>query len=389
MAGEPGMADRGLSRRKILLGAGAALAAQAMTQLTAAAFDWKPVTPGGAGFAPDLEARLDQLIDGKRAWNLHAVVIARAGRLVLERYFEGPDNARGRPLGQVTFRPDTLHDLRSATKGIVGLLYGIALAAGKVPPPEAPLFASFPEYPELAAAAGRDRITVHHVLTMTMGMEWDETSLPYSDPRNSETAMDIAPDRYRFVLARPIVAEPGRYWHYNGGATALLARIIAKGIGKPLADFAREALFDPLGIGPTEWFTSKDGEPIAASGLRMTPRDLARIGQLMLNGGTWGDRRVVSAAWLDRSVTPLVSVDEARRYGYQWYVGDFAFGEQLGWRLARLERWWGGVGEGGQRLFVMPSLDLVVAITAGNYLMPDQWIPPTLVMREVVLASIR
>jgi hypothetical protein len=87
-------------------------------------------------------------------------------------------------------------------------------------------------------------------------------------------------------------------------------------------------------------------------------------------------------------VTPLVSVDEVRRYGYQWYVGDFAFGDQLGWRPARLERWWGGVGEGGQRLFVMPSLDLVVAITAGNYLMPDQWIPPTRVMREAVLASI-
>jgi CubicO group peptidase (beta-lactamase class C family) len=264
-----------------------------MTESAAAPFEWKLVAPGDAGLAPDLDARLDQLIADKRAWNLHGVVVGRAGRLVLERYFDGPDNARGRPLGQVTFRPDTLHDLRSATKGIVGLLYGIALAAGKVPPPEAPLFASFPEYPELAAAPGRDRITVHHVLTMTMGMEWDETSLPYSDPTNSETAMDMAPDRYRFVLERPIVAEPGRYWHYNGGATALLARIIAKGTGRPLSAFAREALFDPIGVGPTEWFTSKDGEPIAASGLRMTPRDLARIGQLMLSGGTWGDRRVL------------------------------------------------------------------------------------------------
>jgi CubicO group peptidase (beta-lactamase class C family) len=171
-----------------------------MTESAAAPFEWKLVAPGDAGLAPDLDARLDQLIADKRAWNLHGVVVGRAGRLVLERYFDGPDNARGRPLGQVTFRPDTLHDLRSATKGIVGLLYGIALAAGKVPPPEAPLFASFPEYPELAAAPGRDRITVHHVLTMTMGMEWDETSLPYSDPTNSETAMDMAPDRYRFLL---------------------------------------------------------------------------------------------------------------------------------------------------------------------------------------------
>jgi CubicO group peptidase (beta-lactamase class C family) len=382
-------AGRTLSRRTLLSAAAVALVGRHMPPLAAATFDWKPIAPAEAGFAPDIEARLDQLIADKRAWNLHGVVVARAGRLVLERYFDGPDNARGRPLGHVAFRVDTLHDLRSVTKSIVGLLYGIALAAAKVPAPEASLFAAFPEYAELAGAAGRDRLTIHHVLTMTMGTDWDETSVPYSDPRNSEIAMDMAPDRYRFVLERPVVAEPGRRWHYNGGATALLARIIAKGTGRSLTEFAREALFDPLGIGTTEWFTGKDGDPVAASGLRLTPRDLARVGQLMLNGGTWADRRVVPTAWLDRCVTPLVSVDEVRRYGYQWYVGDFAFGDQLGWRLSRLERWWGGFGEGGQRLFVMPDLDLVVAITAGNYLMPDQWMPPTRVMREVVLASLR
>jgi len=173
------------------------------------------------------------------------------------------------------FAPIPLHDLRSVTKSIVGLLYGIALASGKVPAPEAPLLASFPEYAELAAAPGRDRLTIGHVLTMTMGTDWDETSLPYSDPRNSEIAMDMAPDRYRFVLERVVISEPGKYWHYNGGATALLGRIIAKGTGKPLTEFAREALFDTLGIGATEWFKGKDGEPIAASGLRNAARSRA------------------------------------------------------------------------------------------------------------------
>ena len=120
----------------------------------------------------------------------------------------------------------------------------------------------------------------------------------------------------------------------------------------------------------------------------MTPRDLARIGQMMLSGGAWADRRVVLADWLERSVTPAVSVDEVRRYGYHWYLGDFAFGDPAGWRVTRLERWWGAAGEGGQRLFVMPDLELVVAITAGNYGTPDQWMPPTRVVREVVLPSI-
>jgi CubicO group peptidase (beta-lactamase class C family) len=102
-------------------------------------------------------------------------------------------------LGRVAFKPDTLHDLRSASKSIVGLLYGIALPDGKVPPPDAPLLASFPEYPDLADPA-RNRWTIHHVLTMTMGTGWDEQSVPYSDPTNSEIAMDTAPNRYRFVL---------------------------------------------------------------------------------------------------------------------------------------------------------------------------------------------
>jgi CubicO group peptidase (beta-lactamase class C family) len=359
-----------------------------MASVAAATFDWKPVAPAEAGFAPDLEARLDQLIADKRAWNLHGVVVVRDDRLVLERYFEAEDNARGRDLGKVAYQPDTLHDLRSVSKGVVGLLYGLALERAKVPPPETPLFASFPEHADLAREAGRERLTVHHVLSMTMGTDWDEASLPYSNPANSEIAMDMAPDRIRYILERPVVMEPGKRWTYCGGATALLARIIANGTAKPLHDFAREALFDPLGLGPTEWVVDAKGEPYAASGLRMAPRDMARIGMMMANGGTAGGRQVVPAQWLERCVAQVASVDEVRRYGYQWYSGDVAFGKPKGWAAGRLERWWGGFGEGGQRLWILPELKLVVAVTAGNYGAEDQWMPPTRVLREVVLPSL-
>ena len=101
--------------------------------------DWNIAKPSDVGFSGDLEARLDKAVADKRVWNMHAVIVIRGGRLVLERYFDGADDARGRPLGVVAFKPDTLHDLRSVSKSIVGLLYGIALKAGKVPPPEAPL----------------------------------------------------------------------------------------------------------------------------------------------------------------------------------------------------------------------------------------------------------
>src|SRR5262245_7371281 len=191
-----------LNRRHVLSGMGAALMALPTTQLAAEPFAWQPITPADAGFAPDLEARLDKLIAEKRAWNLHGVVIVRDGRLVLERYFEGEDETRGRRLGNVSFSAATLHDMRSVSKSVVSLLYGIALEQGKVPPPEAPLLASFPEHADLAHEAGRERLTIHHALSMTMGTEWDEVSIPYTDPANSEIAMDRAADRYRFILER-------------------------------------------------------------------------------------------------------------------------------------------------------------------------------------------
>jgi CubicO group peptidase (beta-lactamase class C family) len=378
-----------LSRRHLLLGLGAAIAAQRVAPAAAGPFPWQPIAPAEAGFAPDLEARLDKLIAEKRAWKLHGVVVVRDGRLVMERYFEEDDNARGQRLGRVAFSAETLHDMRSISKGIVGLLYGIALEQGKVPVPDAPLFASFPDYADLASDPGRQHLTIHHVLTMTMGTDWDETSIPYSNPANAEIAMDRAPDRIHYILERRVITEPGRRWTYCGGATALLARIIANGMGKPLHKFAREALFDPLGLGETQWIEDKAGEPYAASGLRMTPRDLARIGMMMAGGGAVDGKQIVPAPWLERCTAQIVSVDELRHYGYQWYSGDFAFGKPAGWAPGRLERWWGGFGEGGQRLYVLPGLKLVVAITAGNYLAEDQWIPSTRVMREVVLPSIQ
>jgi CubicO group peptidase (beta-lactamase class C family) len=384
------MSERTFSRRQVLAATGGVLVGESIDAGSAGMLDWGKLSPAEAGFADDMEARLDKAVAEKRIWNIHSVIVARNGRLVLERYFDGQDDARGKPLGVVSFKPDTLHDLRSASKSIVGLLYGIALAAGKVPTPEQPLTNSFPEYSDLFADPGRSQWTVHHVLSMTMGTDWDELSIAYTDPANSEIAMDRAPDRYRYVLGRPIVMEPGKRWTYNGGATALLGRIITAGTGKSLHDFAREVLFDPLGIGPTDWFKGKDGELIAASGIRMTPRDLARIGQLMLRGGVWDDRVVVPAEWIARCTSPVVPIDEVREYGYQWYLGRVGFETPAAprWNRSRLERYWSAAGNGGQRLLVFPGLDLLVAVTAGNYDAPDQSVPPMRIVREVVLPAL-
>ncbi|OYX79395.1 MAG: hypothetical protein B7Y77_01920, partial [Bradyrhizobium sp. 35-63-5] len=110
-----------LTRRKLLFGAGAMLVG-GMSRLAAAPFDWQPIAPADAGFAPDMDARLDKLIADKRAWNLHGVVVARGRRIVLERYFAGNDQTWGQPLGVVHYAPDMQHDMRSVSKSIVGLL---------------------------------------------------------------------------------------------------------------------------------------------------------------------------------------------------------------------------------------------------------------------------
>lgn len=185
----------------------------------------------------------------------------------------------------------------------------------------------------------------------------------------------------------PSSSPPGKRWIYNGGATALLARLIEKGTGKQLHEFAREVLFDPLQIGRTEWRRGPDGEPIAASGLRMTPRSLARIGTMMLDDGRWNGSQLVPADWLAASCTPAVSMPDGRQYGYQWYLGTVPMNDGAGG--VRQEKTISAVGNGGQRLFLLPQLELTVVVTAGNYNALTQGELPAVVLRDVLLPALQ
>lgn len=369
-----------VARRPALVLASAIVSVSVTAAGADPAQDWQRIAPADAGFLPGMGDKLDDAVRTKEFDNLHAVIVARGGKLVLERYYEGEDKrTRGPALGLVKFGPEVKHDLRSVSKSIVGLLYGIALADGKVADPDRSLVSQFPAYEDLAADPERARMTVGHALSMTLGTEWDE-GLPYYDRRNSETAMDGAADRYRYVLERPMVAEPGTRWTYNGGATAMLAHLISRGSGQPLLDYAREALFEPLGIADVEWVADANGEPFAASGLRMRPRDLAKIGQLVLDGGTWGDAQVVPSDWLDRSFAPRVRTDGRLEYGYHWWLGDPRDDDR---------RWMAAFGNGGQSLFIVPSLALVVVTTAGNYNQPGSRNLPLAVISKVVVPALR
>jgi len=219
---------------------------------------------------------------------------------------------------------------------------------------------------------------------MSVDMDWDELTIPYGDLRNSENAMEAAPDRYRYVLERPILGPPGVKWKYNGGCTTLLARLIADGTGEKLHAYARRVLFEPLGFGPSEWVLSIDGNEVAASGLRLLPRDMSKVGRLVLTDGVWEDKPVVPADWIKRATSTVVQRPNGQGYGYHWYTGSFqdATHPPLPWIA--------GIGWGGQWLCVIPKGDLVVAINCGNYRRPgsDQGLVAVRLVTELVLPSL-
>ena len=310
-------------------------------------------------------ARLDAIgprFEGWRDANVHAVVVARFGKTVYERYFSGEDERWGETLGRVSYDASTRHDMRSITKSIVSLLTGVALDKGWIASIDEPVLSFFPEYAELAVSAVRE-VTLRHLLSMSAGFEWNE-ALPYSDPANSERRMTDEVDRCRYVLERPVVCPPGAKYQYNGGLTMLLAEVITRASGRAIDVVARDMLFEPLGIADVEWVRYADGTPVASSGLRMRAADLVKIGQLVLNGGAWADRQIVPATWIADSTAAQIGADGLYFYGFQWWLGR---------SLVKREAvsWIAGIGYGGQRLYVVPSLGIVVVVLAGLYARPD------------------
>ena len=342
---------------------------------------WDRVTPTAAGFADNLERKFDAGLEAGLLRDFHALAMSRNGKLVFERYFAGRDEAWGNDLGHVAFSPDTLHDLRSVTKSVTSLLYGIALEKGLVPPLDSPVVDGFPEYPDLTADPERRRITVEHTFTMAMGLEWDENR-PYTDPLNSEIAMEMAPDRYRFVLDRPIVEPPGQRWIYSGGAVALIGALITRGTGQSLTDFARETLFGPLGIDGFFWCAGADGAESAASGLRMTTRGLLRIGDVLAGGGVFNGRQIVPKSWIEACLTSAIRTSFDTGYSRLWYLETSRAPAFEGTRP-----WAGGFGNGGQRLWFSPDTGIAAVAYLGHYNDWSSWIMPTRFWHEMVMRN--
>ena len=296
------------------------------------------------------------------AANVHSVLVARGGKLVFERYFRGSDEIPGRIYGRrvenITFDADTLHDMKSVSKSVASLAVGIAIDRGLIRSVNEPIFSFFPELSDLRSPE-KDRIQLLHVLTMSMGLAWVEATPATGDDDNDEARMHRARDACRYVLGLAATAPAGQEFFYNTGALALVSAIIRKATGRPLDEFAREALFEPLGITAVEWERYK-GDTNAGGGLRLRPRDMAKIGQLVLAGGRWNDRQIVSKEWIETSTASKIKATDGQFYGYLWWLGRSLLN-------GREVQWAGALGRGGQSIRIVPELDLVVVVTAGYY----------------------
>ena len=326
----------------------------------------------GWSTASPVEANLDvQSLSDLTRWieetyeyhNTHAVLIEHSGHLVYELYLKGQDGT----YGDRVFNVNSLHDLRSISKSVTSLLLGVAFEGDYEKTLSTPITEFF-KNSEINFKAAAKAITLHHVLTMTAGFEWDQWTLPGSDLRNDQTKLTVAEDPVAFTLGRPVKNPPGSHWVYNSGLTEVLGAIIEQKTGKSFREFATEVLFGPLGITNFEWQGSRHwqpkGRPSSAWGLRMRARDLAKIGSLVLHDGLWGNQRIVSSEWIQLSIQRHVkeSIQGARGnygYGFQWWPG----------RSNSIPAYniIAGFGLGGQQLLVVPELHLVVTVFAGNY----------------------
>ena len=294
---------------------------------------WEAATPASAGLDP---AALDRIAGEAEAAGSRCLAVVRDGRVVDQRYWQGTDAA-------------TTQDIFSATKSITSVLVGIAQDDGKLRVDE-PASTWIPEWRGTPSAA----VTVRDLLSNDSGREWS-LAIDY-------VQLLRARDRTGFAIGLGQAAPPGTVWAYNNSAIQTLQRVLQVATGQDVAEFARTRLFEPLGMASTSMAVDALGQAQMFEGVRSNCQDLARLGVLMLDHGRWGDRQVVSAAWVDAS-TGRSSTHLNDAYGYLWWlnrpglVGDPLVATTLG-----------DVGAGTHRGQLVPGApeDLFWALGLGN-----------------------
>lgn len=313
---------------------------------------WAVGNVGEAGISQEkIERFVQKLIEmpitGLNSPKIHALLVARRGKLVVEEYFHGFDR-------------HTLHDTRSAAKSVTSTLYGAMIQAGFPLALNTGVYASFANKNEVAKLEPERRdLEARHLLAMSSGFFCDDGN---ENAPGNEDAMQHQrkqPDWYRFTLDLPMANPPGTNPVYCSVNANLLGGVMAHRSGRILQDLFRELLAQPLQIERYALNTQPTGEPYLGGGQYYEPRDFLKFGQLMLDGGTWHGHRIVSPDWAAAAVSPKVRIGN-RDYGYLWWIQDYPYEDKT-------VRAFYAAGNGGQIVMVFPELSLVVGFLGGNY----------------------
>ena len=294
---------------------------------------WQTSTPEEQGLD---SVKLVEVIEQiqKQHILINSLLIILNGDVVLDAYFYNPyDGALP-------------HDMASVTKSIMTTLIGIAAGQGKIKLNE-PMLSYFPDRTIANLDERKERITVRHLTGMVNGLE--SGCLPGDEPTIS--AMMSNPDWVQAALDRKMVQEPGNEFCYDSPGMHLLSAILQEATGMTALEFARQYLFEPLGIKEAIWETDPQDYSRGWGDLHLKPQDAAKIGFLFLNKGNWNGEQIVPADWAVEAVKPHVNAGDDD-YGYGWWISEDSYGAS---------------GRGGQKIFVVPSLNAIVVTTGGGF----------------------
>jgi CubicO group peptidase (beta-lactamase class C family) len=271
--------------------------------------------------------------------NLYSVLIVKDGSLICEMYFNG-------------YEKEQRQNVKSVTKSILSLMVGIALDKGYFTDLNQTMGELFPDYLTRPADSLKRGITLHHALTMSTGLEWYENMEWLFNISWDPNWMFYSNNTVRYVLDKDMEDVPGGHFHYSTGTSQLLAGALKRTTGKSPLDFAREHLFEPMGLDRVVWESGKDGINYGGVGLKLTPREMAMLGQLCLQQGRWNGQQLVPLQWIETSTSGQILFDkDDGPYGYHWWIRPYGYSAQ---------------GYGGQYIYVLPESNSVVVFTAKN-----------------------
>jgi CubicO group peptidase (beta-lactamase class C family) len=309
-----------------------------------------------------------------RYGEVHSMLIYKDELLIVEEYFEGHQylwEGPGHKGNFITWNKSLSHCIHSVSKSITSLCIGIAIDQGFIKDVDQSIFVYLPDHQHLRTDA-KAKITIEHLLTMSSGLQWSEWGIPLSSVLNDQIGIwfwEGGPVNY--ALGRDLVAEPGTRFNYSGGDIQILVEILQNATGMSLDEFSSKYLFEPMGITSHEWWLIfPSGEIQGAGGLKLTSRDMVKVGAMMLNKGFWNGKRIVSESWVSLCTSPYpgnsgikVPGEDSGKvgYAYTWWTYNIAH------RGASIPCYF-ALGWGGQKIIIIPDLDMVLVYTGANYL---------------------